>query len=269
MDIDILELSENAMKFILYDVTSSFANGIRRAMISDVPKLAIEYLKIYDNTSVLYDEQIGLRLALVPLKMQENYIPQSNCSCDYKGCQNCEVSMRLDAEGPKTVYTRDIISSDSTVNVTDPNIPIIELKKGQVIMLEAFAHVGYGRDHVRWQAGVACGYKNMPIIEINDCDSCNSCVSICPKEIITIEENTAFVSTKDIIKCSLCKLCENICDLKEPAIKISYDPNIFIFTLESDGSYNSCDLVMKAAEVIKEKLIELNTLLNDIEYQNL
>lgn len=264
MDIDILELSDKTAKFILYNVNASFANGIRRSMISDVPKLAIEYLKIYDNTSVLYGEQLGLRLTLIPLVMDSNYITQEFCSCDLKGCPACEVSMRLDAEGPKMVYSKDIISSDPKVQVSDPKIPIIELKKGQVIMLEAFAHVGFGRDHVRWQAGVACGYKNMPIIKITDCDLCGSCVSVCPKKIIKIEENVTFVLNSDLQKCSLCKLCEKTCDLKEPAIKITYNPNIFIFSLESDGSYSAYDLVLKASDVIKEKSLELeNSLLKE------
>ena len=262
MHIKIIDLFENSAKFIIEDINSSFANGIRRAMMSEVPKLAIEYLKIYNNTSVLYDEQLGLRLTLIPLRMEQNYIEQSKCSCNYKGCPSCEVSLRLDAKGPKMVYSKDILSSDPNVIVSDPNIPLIKLKEGQVIMLEAFAHVGYGKDHVRWQAGVACGYKNIPIININNCDGCGSCLSVCSRKIIKIVNNKAFVSDEDIINCSLCKLCEKSCDFKEPAINISYDENKFIFTLESDGSYTAYELILKAIDTIKEKVILLNDLLS-------
>ena len=61
MEVDILELSDRYAKFVLSNVNTAFANSIRRAMIADVPTLAIEYVNIYDNTSVLYDEQLTLR----------------------------------------------------------------------------------------------------------------------------------------------------------------------------------------------------------------
>ena len=264
MHIKILDLSENKARFIVYNINAAFANGIRRSMISEVPKIAIEYLKIYNNTSVLYDEQLGLRMTLVPLKMNQNYIEQSKCSCNYKGCPICEVSLRLDAKGPKMVYSGDIISSDPNVMVTDKNIPLIKLKEGQVIMLEAFAHVGYGMNHVRWQVGIACGYKNMPIININNCDGCGSCVPVCSKKIIEIINNKAFVSNENTINCSLCKLCEKSCDLKDPAIKISYDESTYIFTLESDGSYDSYELILKASEIIREKVLQLKSKIENI-----
>ncbi len=264
MNIKILELSEKYGKFIVYGTDASFANGIRRTMISEVPKLAIEYIKIYDNTSILYDEQIGLRLALVPIIMDSNYIEQSKCNCNFEGCFNCELSMRLDAKGPKIVYSRDIISSDQKSHIADPNIPIIELKEGQVLILEALAHVGFGKDHVRWQAGVACGYKNMPIINIKECDACGSCVSLCPKKIIKIENNKASILYEDMINCSLCKICEKNCDLKEPAITVNYDPSIFIFNLESDGSYNLYDLILKSVDVLNKKFAELNECIDSI-----
>lgn len=53
MDIDILELSDRSARFILSDVDAAFANGLRRAMLADVPTLAIDEVNIYNNTSVL------------------------------------------------------------------------------------------------------------------------------------------------------------------------------------------------------------------------
>ena len=262
MEVDILELSDRSAKFVLSKVSTSFANGIRRAMIADVPTLAIEYVNLYDNTSVLYDEQLALRLSLIPLVTdRETYMPQAECEvCGGEGCPACEVSLTLSAEGPGTVYSRDLISSDPKIYPADPNVPIVELKKGQKLVLEAIAHMGYGRDSVKWQAGIACGYKNVPLISIQNCDACGHCAAECPKGIIQFEGAGARVSEEDVLKCSLCRLCEQVCDIH--AIKVNYDESAFVFTMESDGSYTAKDLALNASEIIKNKAQDLIKILD-------
>jgi DNA-directed RNA polymerase subunit D len=263
MEVDILELSERSAKFVLSNVSTSFANSVRRAMIADVPTLAIEYVNLYDNTSVLYDEQLVLRLSLMPLITDiETYVPQAECNCGGGGCPACEVSLTLSAEGPATIYSRDLISSDPKIQPADPNIPIVELKKGQKLVLEAIAHMGYGRDSVKWQAGVACGYKNVPIITVENCDACGHCAAECPKGIIRIEGTGARVAEDDILKCFLCRLCEQVCDIH--AIKINFNEKAFVFTMESDGSYTAKALALNAANVIKGKAEEILHILNQL-----
>jgi DNA-directed RNA polymerase subunit D len=264
MEVDILELSDRSAKFVLSKVSTSFANGIRRAMIADVPTLAIEFLNLYDNTSVLYDEQLTLRLSLIPLVTDiETYVPQTECDvCRGEGCPACEVSLTLSSEGPGTVYSRDLISSDPKIQPADPNIPIVELKKGQKLVLEAIAHMGYGRDSVKWQAGVACGYKNVPIITIENCDACGHCAAECPKSIIRVEGTSARVAEDDILKCSLCRLCEQVCEIN--SIKINFDESAFVFSIESDGSYTAKDLVLNASNVIKGKAKNILNILDQL-----
>jgi DNA-directed RNA polymerase subunit D len=264
MEVDILELSDRSAKFVLSKVSTAFANGIRRAMIADVPTLAIEYVNIYDHTSVLYDEQLALRLSLIPLVTDlETYMPQAECEvCGGEGCPACEVSLTLSAEGPGTVYSRDLISSDPKIQPADPNVPIVELKKGQKLVLEAIAHMGYGRDSVKWQAGIACGYKNVPVITIENCDACGHCAAECPKNIIRLEGTGARVAEDDVLKCSLCRLCEQVCDIS--AIKVDFDENAFVFYMESDGSYTAKDLVLNAAGVVRGKAEELLNILDQL-----
>ncbi len=264
MEVDILELSDRSAKFVLSKVGMAFANGIRRAMIADVPTLAIEYVNIYDNTSVLYDEQLALRLSLIPLVTDiETYVPQVECTvCGGEGCPACEVSLTLSSEGPAVVHSGDLISSDPLVHAADATVPIVELKKGQKLVLEAIAHMGYGRDSVKWQAGVACGYKNMPIISIENCDACGQCAAECPQSIIRVEESGAMIPEEDILKCSLCRLCEKVCDIN--AIKVNYDERAFVFTMESDGSYTAQGLILNASDVVKGKAEELISILDQL-----
>ncbi|MDI6810981.1 MAG: DNA-directed RNA polymerase subunit D, partial [archaeon] len=68
MEVKIVERGKNEVKFMLSGMKPRFANALRRAMIAEVPKLAIDEVEIHENTSLLYDEQLALRLALIPLK---------------------------------------------------------------------------------------------------------------------------------------------------------------------------------------------------------
>ena len=82
MEIAFSRLDERVAKFTLSGVSTSFANMFRRAMMSEVPTLAIENVRIYDNTSVLFDEMLAHRLGLIPLRTDlEQYRLRSECTC--------------------------------------------------------------------------------------------------------------------------------------------------------------------------------------------
>lgn len=267
MEIDILELSDRSAKFILSGTTAAFANGVRRAMLADVPTLAIDDVNIYNNTSVLYDEQLALRLGLIPLTSSlEDFVPQDKCTCGGTGCPACTVSLTLSAEAGEEdqviVHSGDIVSSDPKVQPADKNIPVIDLRTGQKVVLEAIAHMGYGNEHAKWQAGVACGYKNMPVITIEGCDRCGICVNACPRNIIQLGEESAEVSKEDLLRCSLCRLCQDSCDID--AITVGADEKSFIFTMESDGSYTAQQLILNAVNTIKGKASEMQDVLSTL-----
>ncbi|UZE91841.1 MAG: DNA-directed RNA polymerase subunit D [Methanosarcinales archaeon] len=248
MNVDIIELSELKAKFVLSGVSPAFANALRRSMIIEVPSLAIDDVNIYENMSVLFDEVIALRLGLIPLKTDLNsYVLRSECKCE-DGCPKCQVSLMLSVEGPKTVYSGDLQSSDPKVVPAEANIPIVKLKKDQKLVLEAIAILGKGKDHAKWQPAVACGYKNMPKIVISGCDGCGACVDVCPIGILELDKT---VIVKDEAKCSLCRLCEKSCE--SGAIKINTDPTSFVFSVEVDGSMLCIEAIIRATDEIKTK----------------
>jgi RNA polymerase Rpb3/Rpb11 dimerisation domain len=54
--------------FSLIGVDASIANAFRRILIAEIPTLAIEYVFVWNNTSIVQDEVLAHRLGLVPLK---------------------------------------------------------------------------------------------------------------------------------------------------------------------------------------------------------
>jgi len=261
MEIEIIELSDQKAKFLLSGVSPAFANGLRRNMLSEIPIMAIDHINVYDNTSVLFDEQLALRLGLIPIKTDlDSYTLPKECSCKGAGCPQCQLSLTLSAAGPKMVYSGDLVSTDPKVGPADPKIPIIELKDHQKVVLEAIACLGFGKDHAKWQAAVACGYKNLPIITIKECDACGECIEFCPRGVLKITNNN--LKVVDILGCSLCRQCETACDMG--AIEVREDPTSFIFSLESSGSIPAPQIIIEAAKGMKKRANQLRETLTSL-----
>ena len=156
----VLQESDDEISLQLEGVDRSYANAVRRFCISEVPSMAIDDIVILENSSVLYDEILAHRLGMVPLRTDlERYVLPDRCDCGNPlGCQKCRVLLVLDAtakERPRTVVSGDLVSEDREVCPVNPNIPIVKLAVGQSVKLEAYARLGRGKEHAKWQPATA------------------------------------------------------------------------------------------------------------------
>ena len=116
MKIDFSSIGADSTSFVLSGSDIAFANALRRSMQSEVMSFAIEDVRIYDNTSALFDEMLAHRLGLIPLTTDlQSYIPRDQCSCGGKGCAQCTVTLTMSVEGPRMVISEDLISQDPAV----------------------------------------------------------------------------------------------------------------------------------------------------------
>lgn len=156
MKITVTELTPKKVRFNLAGVDISLANGLRRIIISNVSVMAIDTVTFYENTSILNDEVLALRLGLIPLKTDlKTYNTVEECACKGKGCGRCTVTLTLDVRGPCTVYSGDLKSTDPEIRPVSDKIIIAKLTPEQAIKLEAKAELGTGKKHMKWQAGLA------------------------------------------------------------------------------------------------------------------
>ena len=171
MNLEVLERDEKKIRVIIKGIHRSYVNAVRRFAISEVPTMAIDEVVILENSSAMYDELIAHRLGLIPLKTDlTRYVLPEECDCGSPlGCPKCRVLLVLDAgaiDKTKVVYSGDLVSEDEFVKPISNSIPIVKLAPKQAIKLEAYARLGKGKEHAKWQPTTASVLK--PISEDED-----------------------------------------------------------------------------------------------------
>jgi DNA-directed RNA polymerase subunit D len=263
MDIKVLELMETRIKFLLSDATADTANALRRTLISDVPKMAIETVDFhlgpisddegfeYESVTPLFDEIIAHRLGLIPIPTDLSlYTFKDECVCGGEGCPNCSIMYSLNKRGPCDVFSGDLEPlGNKELRVKDELIPIVKLGEGQAILIYASTELGNANRHAKWQVTSGVGYKYYPTVIIDEkkCDQGGSCVRACPHNVF--EKTIDGVSVVDPEACDLCKACIEVCE--SSAISVSWDDTRFIFEFETDSSMSAADVLKKALEMLE------------------
>ncbi len=262
-EIEILEKTDDYMRFIVKGVNVPFVNALRRIMLTEVPAMAMDELVILENSSMLNDEILAHRMGFIPLKTDlDSYNLPEECTCKSEfGCNLCRLTLTLEAEAAEktiTVYSRDLKSENLDITPVSDKIPIVKLAPDQKIKLEAYARLGKGKDHAKWQPVSMCTYKYLPQIKIDleRCNACAECVKLCPERVlIDMEEG---IKTQNVIECTLCMDCVDACPQNPPAIEISWDKEAFIFKIESTGALPVERIILEALKILDKKIKDLS-----------
>ncbi len=238
-DVEFIERDDRSARFVVRGLTPALANGIRRAMIADVPTFSIDTVRFVENTSVMFDEMIALRLGLIPLTtpLDDFEIGDS-------------VTVALDVEGPETAYSGDIRSADDLVVPADENVPIIELKDGQRLEFEADAVLDRGKEHAKHQGGVSVGFRHLQSVTVGD-------------DLGEFDEQEPQILRGAIETADGVVLTSEFGhDLTEryPGKELTVDdvPGAYVFHVETDGSFGAEELVLRAVETLGARADELH-----------
>lgn len=120
----VLSVTQNVddyIRFTLEDTHLSVANAIRRTCQADVPTIAIDWIQIEENTTMLHDEFIAQRVGLIPLTSDDivdRLIYFRECPCA-EFCPDCTVEFDLDVEcedeDQRAVTSADLKTSNPRV----------------------------------------------------------------------------------------------------------------------------------------------------------
>jgi len=259
VEIQILEKTDDYMRFIVKGVNVPLVNALRRIMLAEVPAMAINEVVILENSSMLNDEILAHRMGLIPIKTDlDSYNLPEECPCKSEfGCNLCRLTLTLETEATEktiTVYSGDLKSENPDVKPVNDKILIVKLAPEQKIKLEAYARLGKGKDHAKWQPVSMCTYKYLPQIKIDSkrCNACAECVKLCPEKVlIDMEEG---IKTQDVIECTLCMDCVDACPQNPPAIETSWDKEAFVFKIESTGALPVERILLEALEILDKKI---------------
>ena len=193
MSLEITNENEQNVSVKIKGVPLQYVNALRRICLNGVPIYAVESVDMLENSSVLADEGIAHRIGLIPLK--------TDLSASKDGNENDKIMLTLDSgvsDETRTILSGDLKSQDNNVVPTSNNIPIVTLAPGQSIKFEAYARLGKGTEHARWNSA------NVVTLTETEKDD----------ERVLMVESTGALDPKHIILSSVEQLSSKLSELK-------------------------------------------------------
>lgn len=279
LDIRIQSSTDEALVFDLIGVAPAFANALRRILIAEVPTMAIDKVKLFQNTSIIQDEVLCHRLGLLPIKVDprmfewaEGKTPSEHNTLVFTLDVECKRKagddLPLDEQFEKhTIYSRDMEwipqgkqaqrFKGNEPRMVHDDIIIAKMRPGQVIEAECHVVKGIGSTHTKWSPVCTASYRLMPEIDLKTHITGKDAQDLkrtCPMDVFDIEDlggvPTATVSRPK--NCSMCRECIRDTSYADQ-IELRRVRDHFIFSIESTGIYTPGELFKEAIKVLMAK----------------
>ena len=276
MNVEVIERKGLKLKILFRDAPPHVLAAIRRAAIEYVPTMAVDYLLILENDSVLHDEVLAHRIGLIPLtsdKALEKYKLPEECSEEEQ--EKCAARLYLEARNEDSdemiVYSEHLKPEDPDVKPVYDKIPIVVLGRGQSVVAEVIARLGRGREHIKWSPVSVSVLLNVPQVEFDltkatkeEVSQCLECIKSYSSELADEIKRRKKGSIKilNFRNTSLLRYCEErAC---REIVKINYLDNERILYIESSGSLKPENIVKLAFKELVKKLDKLESKIKEL-----
>jgi len=268
-----LSASDREARIFFENVPTHFLSALRRSMMEEVPTMAIDSVIIVENTSVIHDEVLAHRLAMVPLtseKALEKYRSPEECA-NCVDCAGCFARLHLEAKNDLydelVVYSGDMKPEDPDVVPVEGKIPLVVLGRGQSLSLEAEARLGRGKEHIKWSPVTVAAVVSAPYLKFDltslsaeEAESCLSCISEYSRELAEEVKR----SKRGLVKVPLLRSTALLkyCEAKKcgEAARVVYSEKERILFFETTGSLSASTTLLLAINELKRKLRRLESL---------
>lgn len=281
LEINVTSLSKDEMEFDLINVDASLANAFRRILIAEVPTIAIEKVRLFQNTSVIPDEVLVHRVGLLPLRVDPRLFhyqdPAKPAHEKNTLVFTLDVSCKRVAGVPSGApaseqFINGIVMSSAfkwipqgkqaslmgtEEPILQPDILLAKLRPGQSIEMECQAVKGIGASHSKWSPVATASYRLLPEVTLLQPivgNEAHELVAKCPLKVFDIEDIGGAAHAKVVRprNCSMCREC-----IRAPGwdqkVRLARVRDHFIFSVESTGAYTPEDLFREAVGILQSK----------------
>ena len=287
----------NKIRILLSDTNAAQVNSLRRAIIADVPKMAITKVRFeqgvtqdengdyIESVNVLSDEVLSHRLAMIPVPtfLDEFCFPEDdpnneNLPEDQWGSPLSQIIYHLSKKGPSgnsdeliTVYAEDLnVLGETKLQIKDEHkkIPITVLSKGQYLELYAYATLGRGRDHAKWSPAAAVTFQPRQKAVLKNATKAKVLFDL------NLTSKTGRKIESGMFKNKECTDVDAVLDLEKALHQVGYGtgreeafadaivmediPNEYVFSFESDGSLSPEEIFNKACEELVSRFDKIS-----------
>ena len=222
-DIEILSLTDEEIVFDLVGVEPPMANALRRIMIAEIPTIAIEKVNMWQNTSIIPDENLAHRMGLIPIKADPRLFEfhEKSQEAEDQHSEHDSIVFKLhvrctkkDPRAPMIINnTVDEEKHYNNANVYSgqlqwkpvgnqrqkcgeirplfDDILIAKMRPGQEIEMELICEKGIGKTHAKWSPVSTAFYRLVPEINITQDilgDDAVELKKLCPTGVFDIED---------------------------------------------------------------------------------
>lgn len=292
--INILRLDGDELDFEVIGIDASIANALRRIMLAEVPTIAIEHVWIAVNSSIIQDEVLAHRVGLIPIKIDptklEYVVDNEETDKDTivfhfdVECKN-QYSGKIKHNGEKE-YVNEIALSSSLswqpqgnqaeiflegVAPVHDDIVVAKMKPGQRIEFEAHCRKGVGKDHTKFSPVATASYRLLPEITFDGPvtgERAQELKSMCPMGVFDIEDmgGVGTVVAARPRDCTMCRECIRLDGWKD-TVRLKRKADHFIFSIESSGCIPPETIFREAINILKEKSLKFQVLVDEYESQ--
>lgn len=194
-DIKIKQLDDEEIIFDITGIDAPLANALRRILIAEIPTMAIEKVNLYQNTSIIPDENLAHRMGLIPILAdaaefeyrkpgedateKNSIVFKLHATCTKQDLE-AEVPLNCSwAEEERIFNNANVMSGNMQLqlfsgqeqNEKSPkplldDILVAKMRPGQEIEMVLICEKGLGKTHAKWSPVCTAFYRLLPDIRL-------------------------------------------------------------------------------------------------------